>query len=312
MSRPISILGIFVADLTFRTDRMPRQGETVIGNSFKLGPGGKGSNQAVAARRAGAEIMFITKIGKDTFGDIAMKLYADEGINSEFIWEIPKIATGAAAIMVNEQSGENSIIVVPGAADALVPDDLDDAESGIAECSFFMASLEVPIPVMQRGLEIAKRNNVPTILNPAPAVTLPNEVYVLCDYFTPNETEASFLAGIPVETTEQASEAAQIFIERGVKTAVITLGENGVYVQNSEISQHVTAFNMGNKVLETTGAGDAFNGGFAYALAEGMELTEAVSYGSATAAISVTRLGTAPSMPYKTEIQELLDSEKNQ
>ena len=311
MSRPISILGIFVADLTFRTDRMPRQGETVIGNSFKLGPGGKGSNQAVAARRAGAEIMFISKIGKDTFGDIAMKLYADEGINSEFIWEIPKISTGAAAIMVNEQSGDNSIIVVPGAADALVPDDLDDAEIGIAECSFFMASLEVPIPVMQRGLEIAKRNNVPTILNPAPAVTLPDEVYGLCDYFTPNETEASFLAGIPVETTDQASEAAQIFIDRGVKTAVITLGENGVYVQNSEIRQHVPAFNMEDKVLETTGAGDAFNGGFAYALAEGMPLTEAVRFGSATAAISVTRLGTAPAMPYNAEIQELLDSENN-
>tara|TARA_B100000945_G_scaffold318230_1_gene322648 strand:- start:1283 stop:2221 length:939 start_codon:yes stop_codon:yes gene_type:complete len=309
MSKPISILGIFVADLTFRTDRMPRQGETVIGNSFKLGPGGKGSNQAVAARRAGAEIMFITKICKDTFGEIAMKLYSDEGINTEFIWESPKIATGAAGIMVNEQSGDNSIIVVPGAAFALVPDDIDNAESGIAECSFFMASLEVPIPVMQRGLEIAKRNNVPTILNPAPAVKLPDEVYKLCDYFTPNETEASFLAGIPVETKEQACEAAQIFIERGVKTAVITLGENGVYVKNSEISQHINAFNMGNKVIETTGAGDAFNGGFAHALAEGMTLTEAVSYGSATAAISVTRLGTAPAMPYKVEIQKLLDNE---
>ena len=308
MSKPISILGIFVADLTFRTDRMPRQGETVIGNSFKLGPGGKGSNQAVAARRAGAEIMFITKIGKDTFGDIAMKLYADEGINSEFIWEIPNIATGAAGIMVNEKSGDNSIIVVPGVADALVPDDLDEAESGIAECAFFMASLEVPIPVMQRGLEIAKRNNVPTILNPAPAVTLPDEIYGLCDYFTPNETEASFLAGIPVETKEQASEAAQIFIERGVKTAVITLGKNGVYVQNSNLRQHIPAFNMGNKVIETTGAGDAFNGGFAYALAEGIPLTEAVRYGSATVAISVTRLGTAPAMPYKEEIQKLLDS----
>ena len=308
MSKPISILGIFVADLTFRTDRMPRQGETVIGNSFKLGPGGKGSNQAVAARRAGAEIMFITKIGKDTFGDIAMKLYADEGVNAEFIWEIPNIATGAAGIMVNEKSGDNSIIVVPGVADALVPDDLDEAESGIAECAFFMASLEVPIPVMQRGLEIAKRNNVPTILNPAPAVTLPDEVYGLCDYFTPNETEASFLAGIPVDTKEQASEAAQIFIERGVKTAVITLGENGVYVQNSNLRQHIPAFNMGNKVIETTGAGDAFNGGFAYALAEGLPLTEAVRYGSATAAISVTRLGTAPAMPYKPEIQKLLDS----
>ena len=237
-----------------------------------------------------------------------MKLYADEGINSEFIWEIPNIATGAAGIMVNEKSGDNSIIVVPGVADALVPDDLDEAESGIAECAFFMASLEVPIPVMQRGLEIAKRNNVPTILNPAPAVTLPDEVYGFCDYFTPNETEASFLAGIPVETKEQASEAAQIFIDRGVKTAVITLGENGVYVQNSNLSQHIPAFNMGNKVIETTGAGDAFNGGFAYALAEGIPLTEAVRYGSATAAISVTRLGTAPAMPYKAEIQKLLDS----
>lgn len=311
MGRPISILGIFVVDLTFRTERMPSQGETVIGNSFKLGPGGKGSNQAVAARRAGAEIMFITKIGKDTFGDIAMKLYADEGINSELIWEIPKISTGAAGIMVNERSGENSIIVVPGAADALVPDDLDDVESRIAECSFFMASLEVPIPVMHRGLEIAKKNNVSTILNPAPAVKLPDEVYGLCDFFTPNETEASFLAGIPVETNEQAREAAQIFIDRGVKTAVITLGENGVYVQNSEVSQHIPAFNMEDKVLETTGAGDAFNGGFAYALAEGMALTEAISFGSATAAISVTRLGTAPAMPYKTEIQELLDREQN-
>ena len=129
MSKPISILGIFVADLTFRTDRMPLQGETVIGNSFKLGPGGKGSNQAVAARRAGAEIMFITKIGKDTFGEIAMKLYADEGINSEFIWEVPNIATGAAGIMVNEKSGDNSIIVVPGVADTLVPDDIDESES---------------------------------------------------------------------------------------------------------------------------------------------------------------------------------------
>ena len=126
MSKPISILGIFVADLTFRSDRMPRQGETVIGNSFKLGPGGKGSNQAVAARRAGAEIMFITKIGKDTFGDIALDLYAKEGINSEYIWEIPKIATGAAGIMVNEKTGENAINVVPGAAGTLVKQDIDD------------------------------------------------------------------------------------------------------------------------------------------------------------------------------------------
>ena len=307
MTKPISILGIFVADLTFRTDRMPIKGETFIGNSFKLGPGGKGSNQAVATRRAGAETIFITKIGKDTFGEMAMKLYADEGINAEYVWEIPDMATGAASIVVNEETSENLIIVVPGAADDMVPDDLEAAEAGIAKSSFFMASLEVPIPVMQRGLEVAKRNRIPTILNPAPAAILPDEVYGLSDYFTPNETEASMLAGIPVENVDQAEAAAKIFLDRGVKTAVITLGEIGVYVRNSEISQHVPAFDMGDKVLETTGAGDAFNGGFAHALAQGMSLIEAIRFGSATAAISVTRLGTAPAMPFNSEIMDLLN-----
>ena len=307
MTKPISILGIFVADLTFRTDRMPIKGETFIGNSFKLGPGGKGSNQAVATRRAGAETIFITKIGKDTFGEMAMKLYADEGINSEYVWEIADMATGAASIVVNEETSENLIIVVPGAADDMVPEDLETAEAGIAKSSFFMASLEVPIPVMQRGLEVAKRNGIPTILNPAPAAILPDLVYGLSDYFTPNETEAAMLAGIPVETVDQAEAAAKIFLGRGVKTAVITLGELGVYVRNSEISQHIPAFDMGDKVLETTGAGDAFNGGFAHALAQGMSLIEAIRFGSATAAISVTRLGTAPAMPFNSEILDLLN-----
>ena len=307
MTKPISILGIFVADLTFRTDRMPNKGETFIGNSFKLGPGGKGSNQAVATRRAGAETIFITKIGKDTFGEMAMKLYADEGINAEYVWEIADMATGAASIVVNEETSENLIIVVPGAADDMVPEDLETAEAGIAKSSFFMASLEVPIPVMQRGLEVAKRNGIPTILNPAPAAILPDVVYGLSDYFTPNETEAAMLAGIPVETVDQAEAAAKIFLGRGVKTAVITLGELGVYVRNSEISQHIPAFDMGDKVLETTGAGDAFNGGFAHALADGMSLIEAIRFGSATAAISVTRLGTAPAMPFNNEIMELLN-----
>lgn len=307
MSKPISILGIFVADLTFRTNRMPVKGETFIGNSFKLGPGGKGSNQAVAASRAGAETNFITKIGKDTFGKMAMQLYNDEGINSKYVWEIDDIATGAASIVVNEETGENLIIVVPGAADCMTPYDLDLAEPGIASSSYLLASLEVPIPVMQRGLEVAKKNGVPTILNPAPAAFLPDEVYRLSDYFTPNETEASMLADIQVESIKDAENAAKIFLERGVKNAIITLGELGVYVCNSELNQHIPSFDMGDKVLDTTGAGDAFNGGFAHALNEGLSLIEAIRYGSATAAISVTRFGTAPAMPYKSEIQSLLE-----
>ncbi len=306
MSKAITILGVFVADLTFRSDRMPELGETFVGNAFKLGPGGKGSNQAVAARRAGAEVRFLTKIGRDPFGEMAMQVYREEGIQTDLVFQDPSLSTGAAAIMVNEQTGDNAIIVVPGAADDLSLEDMDNSESGIADCSYFMASLEVPVPVMQRGLEIAKRNGVKTILNPAPATELPDEVYRLSDYFTPNETEASLLAGMPVQTVEQADEAAKVFQRRGVDTVIVTLGENGAFLRNSEISTHVPSFDMNGKVVETTGAGDAFNGGFAHALAEGMGLLDAVRYGSAAAAISVTRLGTAPAMPTAEEIEELL------
>ena len=256
---------------------MPIKGETFIGNSFKLGPGGKGSNQAVAASRAGAKTNFITKIGKDTFGEMAMKLYDDEGIDTKYVWQVEEVATGAASIVVNEETSDNLIIVVPGAADKMTPNDLDIAEPGIANSAYFLASLEVPIPAMQRGLEVAKKNGIPTILNPAPAAFLPDEIYQLSDYFTPNETEASMLASIPVKSVEDAKYAANIFIKRGVKNVVITLGELGVFVCNSEINQHIPSFDMQGNVIDTTGAGDAFNGGFAYALAEGLTLIEAMS-----------------------------------
>ena len=308
MTKPISILGIFVADLPFRSDRMPRQGETLIGNAFKFGPGGKGSNQAVATRRAGAETRFITKIGQDDFGEMALKMYADEGIDSSYVWRIPEKATGAAAILVDDATGDNAIIVVPGAADALRPEDMDAAEQGIVESIAFLASLEVPIPTMQRGLEIAKQNGVTTILNPAPAAELPDAVYQLSDYFTPNETEAAMLTGMPVATEEQAEVAAIRLLQRGVQTVIITLGEKGAYVCNSEVRQSIPSFDMGDRVVETTGAGDAFNGGFVRALAEGQPLIEAVRFGSATAALSVTGYGTAPSMPTEKEIRALLAS----
>ncbi|HAF89733.1 MAG TPA: ribokinase, partial [Deltaproteobacteria bacterium] len=177
----------------------------------------------------------------------------------------------------------------------------------IKQSKIFLTQLEIPIEVTLHCLKAAKEYGLINILNPAPACKLSNDFYELIDYFTPNETEAAMLAGIPVETVDQAEAAAKIFLGRGVKTAVITLGELGVYVRNSEISQHIPAFDMGDKVLETTGAGDAFNGGFAHALADGMSLIEAIRFGSATAAISVTRLGTAPAMPFKNEIMELLN-----
>ncbi|MGA1598254.1 MAG: ribokinase [bacterium] len=306
--KPIVILGVFVADLTFRSDRMPKTGETLIGSTFKLGPGGKGSNQVVAARRAGSAVSFITMLGKDPFAQMALDLYEAEGVDAQYVFQTDERDTGAADIMVNDVTGDNAIIVVPGSADLLSVADVDKAESGIAGASVFMTNLEVPVPVMQHGLELACKHQVPTIFNPAPAVPIPESIYSLCDYFTPNESEASALAETPVTHPEEARVAAQAFRRRGVKTAVITLGEMGCYVLNDEIDQHVPAFDMRGKGVETTGAGDAFNGGFAHALASGMPLLDAVRFGSATAAISVTRPGTAPAMPTAKEIQALFNS----
>ena len=304
--KPIVILGVFVADLTFRNDRMPLTGQTIIGKSFKLGPGGKGSNQVIAARRAGADVYFITKIGKDPFGKMALDLYSKEGIKTDYVFITEEVDTGAADIMVNDATGDNAIIVVPGAADLLSPEDVDKAETQIKNSSVFLTNLEVPVATMQRGLELAKKHKVKTIFNPAPAVDFPDTVYPLCDFFTPNETEAAELAGVPVTNVDEAREAAKIFRDKGVKTSLITLGEMGSYFMNDDGEGHVPAFDMKGKVLETTGAGDGFNGGFAAALAEGKSLDEAIRYGSATAAISVTRLGTAPAMPIKKEIEQLL------
>ncbi len=304
----ITILGVFVADLTFRSDRLPKIGETLIGSTFKLGPGGKGSNQAVAARRAGAEVRFITMLGKDPFAQMALDLYEAEGIETTYVYQTDAQDTGAADIMVNDQTGDNSIIVVPGSADLLTIDDVRKAEPAIASSQVFMTNLEVPVPVMQHSLELACKHGVTTVFNPAPAVPIPDSVYSLCDYFTPNESEAAMLADLPVTTPEEAQAAAKVFRRRGVKTVVITLGEMGCYVLNDEIDEHLPAFDMKGKVVETTGAGDAFNGGFAQALASGASVREAARVGSATAAISVTRPGTAPAMPTVAEIQALLQS----
>jgi len=304
--KPITILGIFVADVAFRSDRMPATGETVIGNGFKLGPGGKGSNQAVAARRAGGSVNFITKLGRDEFGAMARHTYEAEGISQSLILETDEHPTGAAAILIDDQSGDNAIIVVPGAAGAITDADVAASESAIAGSALFMTQLEVPVSIAAAALRLAKTHDVPTILNPAPAAPLPDDIYPSCDYVTPNESEAAGLTGLPVETLDQAAAAADYFLGHGVGAAVITMGEQGCFVKAPGIAEHVPAFDMSGRVVETTGAGDAFNGGFAVSLAAGADLISAVRYGNATAAISVTRAGTAPSMPTRAEIEALL------
>jgi ribokinase len=303
----VVIMGSFVADLAFRTQQLPAWGETILGSDFRLGPGGKGSNQAVAAARLGGRVSFISKLGRDPFGDLARHTYAEEGIDTQFLYETTEHATGGASIIVDEKTGENSIVVVPGACFHLTAGDIDHARALIADSAVFMTQLELPVPMVLHGLQLAHSLGVPTILNPAPAQPLPEEIYPLCDFATPNETEAATLTGLQVTNVETAEKAADALLSRGVRNVVITLGAQGALVKNKSVTKLVPAFSVG-KVVETTGAGDAFNGGFAIALSEGRDIVAAARFGCAVAGISVTRLGTAPSMPRRAEVDALLKS----
>lgn len=302
--RPIVILGVFVADTAYRAARQPRTGETILGNDFKLGPGGKGSNQAVAAARLGGDVTFITRLGRDPFADMARSTWANAGVRPAVV-ETPESYTGAAYIFVEETTGDNAIIVAPGAAMLISPEDIEDRRALIEGAGVFVTQLEQPIPAALRALEIARHAGVTTILNPAPAAKLPDAVFGLCDYFTPNETEAEAITGIAVKSADDARRASQALIAMGVGTALITLGEKGALIHSRAFSQIVPAVSAG-PVVETTGAGDAFNGGFAVALSRGMEPVEATRFACAVAGISVTRPGTAPSMPSLAEVEALL------
>ena len=302
----VTILGIYVADLAFRASRQPEMGETIMGSSFAMGPGGKGSNQTVAAARAGARVTFITKLGKDNFGDAAVAMYEREGVKA-LAPQDPKISTGAAYIFIQDGTGSNAIIVVPGAAGTITLADIEANVDAIRGAKVFLTQLEQPIPAAIRALEIAKSAGVITIFNPAPAAPLDDSIYKLCDYVTPNESEASMLTGVTVVDVSSAQKAADVLISKGAGAVLITLGGQGSLLHMRDRSVHIPIFNAG-KVVDTTGAGDAFNGGFAAALARGESPEAAARFGSATAGISVTRPGTAPSMPYLHETLALLEA----
>ena len=300
----VAILGVFVADLAFRAGRLPAMGETIFGSGFKMGPGGKGSNQSVAAARVGAKVTFVTKIGKDAFGEIALATWKREGIASHAI-QSSQEPTGAAFIYVNDKTGENAIIVYPGAGGALTPADVDAAADAIRGARVFVTQLEQPPATARHALDIAKAAGVATVFNPAPAAPVADDVYPLCDYVVPNETEAAALTGRRLDSLDDARRAGDALLAKGAGTALITLGEKGALFHTRDRSLLVPAVNAG-AVVETTGAGDAFVGGFAAALARGSEPLAATRSGCAVAGISVTRAGTAPSMPSLAEVEALM------
>ena len=297
-------LGVFVADTAYRAERAPKMGETVLGKSFALGPGGKGSNQSVASAMAGAQTHFISRLGVDDFAQMALATWKKAGVIPAVVQDASSY-TGAAYIFIEDATGNNAIIISPGAAAQISEADVDRNRALIEGADVFITQLEQPIGVAFHALRLARAAGVTTILNPAPAASLPAGMLGFCDYVTPNESEAEALTGIAVTGPDSAKRAAEALLGLGAGTAIVTLGAQGVLYHDRVQTVHFPIISAG-LVVETTGAGDAFSGGFAAALAEGQSPLSALRFGNAVAGISVTRPGTAPSMPARAEIDGLL------
>ena len=302
----ISILGIFVADLCFFGDEIPVPGKTVLGKKYIIGPGGKGSNQAIAAARAGGDVSFVTKLGKDNYADMALKLYQEAGVNTQAVTLDSNLNTGAAGILINQQTGENAINVIPGAAATIDDKFIDDNLSIIKNSKIFLTQLETSIDATMYALKMAKENGCTTILNPAPARHLPENYFENIDFFTPNETEASFFINQSIESEKDCQSAAKVLLDKGIKNILITLGDKGCFFKNHKEEFLLPAKKLSVPVVDTTGAGDAFNGAFSVALSKNKNYKEAIEFANLVAGISVTREGAANSMPTIDEIEENL------
>ena len=298
----ICVFGVFVADLCFFGETIPVKGQTVLGKNHIVGPGGKGSNQAIAAARLKGDVHFITKIGQDSHADMALKLYIKAQININSIIQDKNLSTGVAGIMIDEK-GHNAINVVAGAAAHLNNEDIDQNINTIKNSKIFLTQLETPEQVTLYALSKAKENNCVTILNPAPARKIEEEYFKLIDYFTPNETEAEFYLNKKIKSENDIKEAAKDFLKKGVKNIIITLGEKGVYYSNGKEDYFVEACNLKNNVVDTTGAGDAFNGAFVVGLSNDLKNKDALVFANKVAGISTTKLGAAASMPLLQEVE---------
>ena len=300
----ICVFGIFVADLCFFSDSIPIKGQTILGKKHIIGPGGKGSNQAIAAARSGGKVSFITKLGKDNYSDLAISLYKKAKINFDGIQFDPINSTGAAGIMINEKTGENAINVVPGAAGTIDEKMIDDCLPIIKKSKIFLTQLETPKDATFYALKKAKECGATTILNPAPASAFSKDFFRLIDFFTPNETEASFYLNKNIESEKDCREAGKEFLDMGVKNILITLGDKGCFFKNENEELLIPAKKLNIPVIDTTGAGDAFNGAFCVGLSENKNYKKSIEFASLVAGISVTKEGAANSMPNLSEIKE--------
>jgi ribokinase len=299
----ISVFGIFVADISFVGKRIPTVGESMIGSKYNISPGGKGCNQATAIAKLGGKVSFISKIGKDTYGDMAIKILSENKIEISAVDIDPKSQTGVAGIMLDETTGKNAINVIVGAPATLTIKDLEKHFNIINKSEIFLTQLETPVGVTLECLKKAKENNVLTILNPAPAAKIDNQFFKYVDYFTPNETEAEFYTDIKILNIEDAKKAAKSLIQKGLKKIIITLGEKGLFYTDGKEEIFIEATKV--KAIDTIGAGDAFNGGFAYALLQKKPIKDALIFANKVAGLSTTKQGAGNAMPSLEEVNKL-------
>ena len=299
----ISVFGIFVADISFVGKRIPTVGESMIGSKYNISPGGKGCNQATAIAKLGGKVSFISKIGKDTYGDMAIKVLSENKIEISAVDIDPKSQTGVAGIMLDETTGKNAINVIVGAPATLTIKDLEKHFNIIDKSEIFLTQLETPVGVTLECLKKAKENNVLTILNPAPAAKIDNQFFKYVDYFTPNETEAEFYTDIKILNIEDAKKAAKSLIQKGLKKIIITLGEKGLFYTDGKEEIFIEATKV--KAIDTIGAGDAFNGGFAYALLQKKPIKDALIFANKVAGLSTTKQGAGNAMPSLEEVNKL-------
>ena len=296
----ISVLGIFVADISFSGSKIPAVGETILGNKYNVGPGGKGCNQAIAIARLGGKVNFISKIGKDTYGELALNTLKKNKINTKNIIQDTNLQTGVAGILVDKNSGKNAINVIVGAPSTLKINEIDEQINLIKNSKIFLTQLEVPKDVTLHCLKVAKENGCVTILNPAPASEISKEFYNNIDFFTPNETEAEFYTGIKITNEKDTKQAADKLINLGIKKVIITLGEKGLFYSDGKEEIYLKAHSV--KAIDTTGAGDAFNGGLAFGISNGKSIKECLALANKVAGISTTKLGAGDAMPFIKDI----------
>lgn len=303
MNQRVTIVGSLNMDLTIRSPRIPRPGETILGSGFHTAPGGKGANQAVAAARLGSQVAMVGRLGADSFASKLRQELSSAGVDHKFIIRDDEVATGVAFIVVDD-GGENSIVVAPGANMRLTPADVKAAENVISASSVLLLQLEVPIDTVIRATQIAQAHNVPVILNPAPAQKLPSQLLNLVNILIPNETETRQLTGLPVSTIDEIQAASVVLREKGPEHVIITLGSRGALLSTDDTIEIISTFKI--SPVDTTAAGDAFVSAFAVALAEGKALSEAVRWGNAAGSLATTKLGAQPSLPTRDEVETLL------